>query len=600
MIRQTFGNIYFIIVSLTGFGLFLSSLFSISPINNGLVYGILLFFMIILELFPARIGNTSSSFTFSLLFTMNQYFSLSLTTATFFATLTMIYVFQKRRWKMIIFNAAQLTICFIAAHYCTEFVLGHLELISSEFKEILKIVAFTSVFYICNNLLFDLLCLIYPKSYTKEAWLQKSVRELIVCVIEMLYLILIQGIGAFGYDEKKDVISLFFFMPLAILSIISSSYAKIWEEKWRLLSLVNISTELNQMFPSSDKKRIRRLLKQFLKSSSYALYIKEEWYYTYWIGDGQVKYKEEILRNLPDSFQEQRLLVSQELRKLGFTMAGEMKQCLVSPIIFEGEHIGFMIVAKGGIDTFSDGEIRSIKAIANQMASLLKTQSLKIEQEKNLILEERNRIAREIHDGMAQSLAGLVFELELSVRQREQGNHVDVIHHAIDHLRMALRELRQSIYELRPNPNANIGLIDAIKQKLAQVDKQYPHNISVKVKGKSERQPFHVEKVIYNIFQESIQNIIKHANAGKIDVQLLFKEEAIVIKIKDDGKGFSLFEALIKGQKEPHIGLLSMQEQAESIQSELEIDSSPNKGTLIMLKVPNKGSVNDDKGVDCG
>ncbi|MEE6449257.1 sensor histidine kinase [Gottfriedia acidiceleris] len=264
--------------------------------------------------------------------------------------------------------------------------------------------------------------------------------------------------------------------------------------------------------------------------------------------------------------------------------------CLISPLLFDGVHLGMLLVGKSGMDSFLLEEIHSITAFSNQLSSLLKNKLLISEQKKNLILEERNRIAREIHDGMAQTLAGLVLQLEVSQRANRQidNNEDSLIEHTIEQLRTSLKDLRQSIFELRPQVDERVGVIEAIQQKVDQLEKIHKIPISFHKKGETLQFSFLVEKVLYNIFQESVQNTIKHSNANKIDIHLSYDLDETILKVKDNGVGFSLYEVIIKSQNEPHMGILLMQEQAEKIDATLDIESSPGNGTIILLKIPNQ------------
>lgn len=96
--------------------------------------------------------------------------------------------------------------------------------------------------------------------------------------------------------------------------------------------------------------------------------------------------------------------------------------------------------------------------------------------------------------------------------------------------------------------------------------------------------------------QESLQNIVKHAQADNVEILLSKQREHVLLKVKDNGIGFSLFESMIKAKSEPHYGILHMNEQAEQLEATLQIDSSAGKGTKITLLIPDsetRGDYND-------
>ncbi|MBW9235206.1 hypothetical protein JQK62_23925, partial [Leptospira santarosai] len=89
--------------------------------------------------------------------------------------------------------------------------------------------------------------------------------------------------------------------------------------------------------------------------------------------------------------------------------------------------------------------------------------------------------------------------------------------------------------------------------------------------------------------QESVQNAIKHSKAKKIEILLSYQKEHALLKVRDDGVGFSLFQAMLKARKEPHFGILHMNEAAEKIHASLQVDSREGEGTEITLTVPKMG-----------
>lgn len=112
---------------------------------------------------------------------------------------------------------------------------------------------------------------------------------------------------------------------------------------------------------------------------------------------------------------------------------------------------------------------------------------------------------------------------------------------------------------------------------------------SFEQRGKLETIDSMVEKILFDTFQESIRNIVKHADATNVDILLSYQKEHLLLRIKDNGKGFSLLEAMMKAQKEPHFGILQMNDAAERIGASLQIDSKPGQGTELSMIVPKLG-----------
>ncbi|MEE6449256.1 hypothetical protein RAH41_01640 [Gottfriedia acidiceleris] len=196
---------------------------------------------------------------------------------------------------MILFNTAQLMLSLFIADFITNDYFyfqnitpndGHINL--------WKVVIFTTVYFLVNNILCDLLLLLYQENYTKKAWMQKNIQEVSVLLFEMGYLIVIQLIAIKGFDGKEPLLSLLFFMPLAALSIISYSYSKVQEERMRLKSLVTISTELNKIVSASHLGGLRKKIKHVLSCTSFGIFLKKNNQWTYFLGDGLLDKKVDI------------------------------------------------------------------------------------------------------------------------------------------------------------------------------------------------------------------------------------------------------------------------------------------------------------------
>jgi two-component system, NarL family, sensor histidine kinase DegS len=110
-----------------------------------------------------------------------------------------------------------------------------------------------------------------------------------------------------------------------------------------------------------------------------------------------------------------------------------------------------------------------------------------------------------------------------------------------------------------------------------------------------------VEKVLFETFQECLQNVVKHSRAEHVDILLSYQAKHVLLRVKDDGLGFSLMDAMIKAKHEPHYGILTMNEQAKKLGATLHIETSIGKGTEIKLIIPNlelgEGSIYDSHSI---
>lgn len=199
--------------------------------------------------------------------------------------------------------------------------------------------------------------------------------------------------------------------------------------------------------------------------------------------------------------------------------------------------------------------------------------------------EERKRVAREIHDGPAQSMANVVLRAELADRMMSQGNIEQAkveLRDLKSLVRSSLSDVRRIIYDLRPMALDDLGLVPALRRFVEAYGDSKEFEIDFRIFGLEERLPSSMEVAIYRLVQESINNISKHAKAKHVTVHLEFKPLKILIKIADDGVGFEEAE-LKKGSR---FGLMGMRERVKLLDGEIQIISAPNQGTKILIEIP--------------
>jgi two-component system CheB/CheR fusion protein len=198
---------------------------------------------------------------------------------------------------------------------------------------------------------------------------------------------------------------------------------------------------------------------------------------------------------------------------------------------------------------------------------------------------ERQRISRDVHDILGQQLTALRLNLE-SLKER-CGEQAEVKDHIEQTQALAKRldsEVDFMVWELRPAALNELGLVAASEGFLQDWSKHFGINADFHTSGLSSvRLTQEIEINLYRILQEALNNVYKHAEASRADVLLEYRNRFVVLVIEDNGKGF---EASEKMNLESGIGLISMRERAALIGGTLEIESSPNKGTTIFVRVP--------------
>lgn len=200
------------------------------------------------------------------------------------------------------------------------------------------------------------------------------------------------------------------------------------------------------------------------------------------------------------------------------------------------------------------------------------------------ILTERNRLAREIHDTLAQGYTATLLQLQL-VELHAAGNHEAMARHldkAKQMIRESLKEARNSIWEMQPQVLETGDLVSALKNILKQLsDGVVPHT-QFEVTGHPRRFSPMVENNILRLGQEAITNAIKHSRAGQISVRLHFAADCFRLQVVDDGQGFDPAQP---PASEGGFGLVGMQGRAKELNAELQIHSRPAQGTEVSLQL---------------
>lgn len=201
------------------------------------------------------------------------------------------------------------------------------------------------------------------------------------------------------------------------------------------------------------------------------------------------------------------------------------------------------------------------------------------------VLQERNRIAREIHDTLAQGFAGISVQLEIVSRQL--GSQAESARQHLDQARMLVRsslaEARRSIWELRSQSSEIEDLASRLSKMAKQMSGSGAPRISVQVRGTYRPLPNRTEDELLRIAQEAVTNAIRHSGAAEINLEVAFDAKLVRMTIADDGRGFSpTGDTTGVGG---HFGLQGMRERAEAIGAKLILDTAAGAGTRVSLEV---------------
>jgi len=275
----------------------------------------------------------------------------------------------------------------------------------------------------------------------------------------------------------------------------------------------------------------------------------------------------------------------------------DMRSFLGYPILLRGDVIGaFYLTDKVGADAFDETDEQLVSLFAPHAAVLVEHARLYEESRELSVAGERDRIARELHDALTQTLFGarLAVQTAASALAPSDGSGIarSAIDTAVERLGRASRlldeafgELRALIYDLRPPDLAVDGLVAALGKQLDLLKRTSDLTVELVVDGTCPDLPAETERQLFRIVQEAVANVVRHAGATKLVVRLRADEARRVLRveIEDDGTGFDPSELAVRSRR---LGLTSMFERARALGGRLHVDSAPGDGTRVSAEVP--------------
>jgi two-component system NarL family sensor kinase len=252
------------------------------------------------------------------------------------------------------------------------------------------------------------------------------------------------------------------------------------------------------------------------------------------------------------------------------------------PITSHTDKLGVLNVASTDWRELDEGDLRLLYTIGYQLGLAVERSRLYARSAQLAKIEERNRLAREIHDTLVQGLTAISLQLESAdaLIDTSAERAKEKIHTALDLTRVNLEEARHSVLDLRAAPLLDRSLPDAIRALAERVAYDHDLKIEVRMLGRLNPLPARIETGVYRIAQEALNNAARHAVARRILVEIDASAAGVRLAIQDDGRGFDP-RAASRG-----FGLIGMRERAYLLGGALEVDSAPGRGTRIGLRVP--------------
>jgi signal transduction histidine kinase/FixJ family two-component response regulator len=256
------------------------------------------------------------------------------------------------------------------------------------------------------------------------------------------------------------------------------------------------------------------------------------------------------------------------------------KKFLAIPMFVLGEVRGFIGIQHVERGAYRPEEIELAQALAHHVMLATHVAELAEQRRHAVVFQERTRMARDIHDTLAQGFTGVIIQLDTSVealRDEEPEDAAKHIRRARELARESLIEARHSVHALRPQALEKATFADALRAIITNTTAGTSLHSDFQLKGEPHELQPAVEENLLHIGQEALSNALKHANATRFQARLSFDSDAVRLELRDNGKGFVVDRANGGG-----IGLIGMRERAEQIGATLGVTSKPGRGTKII------------------
>ena len=265
------------------------------------------------------------------------------------------------------------------------------------------------------------------------------------------------------------------------------------------------------------------------------------------------------------------------------------------PLVVGLDVYGGLLFGHPNREALTEEGLELLDAIAQQAIVALQNAKLysQLEQEKQRMIEmqeeARNKLARDLHDGPAQSIGAIAMRVNFARRlvTREPKSASDELYKIEELARRTSKEIRQMLFTLRPLILESEGLSAALQDLANKVQETHHQQVLVEADPKVEEQ-MEVGKqgVVFFIVEEAVNNARKHAKAEHIRIRLRKRGEMALLEIQDDGVGFDVQSVEEDYQRRGSLGMINLQERAEMVNGVLRIDSTPGRGTNVTVSIP--------------
>ncbi|MBW4474278.1 MAG: PAS domain S-box protein [Stenomitos rutilans HA7619-LM2] len=257
---------------------------------------------------------------------------------------------------------------------------------------------------------------------------------------------------------------------------------------------------------------------------------------------------------------------------------------LTVPLVFGNHHMGSLAISHMESHDYSPEAVRLVTALTQQIVLATQLTRLAEEAKQVAIVEEQNRLAREIHDTLAQTFTGITLQLNNAQYYATQEAAIawDIIEQVKTLARSGLTESRRLVWSLHPDADEYRDLAGSLQRSLTQLTLHTPLQANLAIVGMPQPVPPDIGMNLLRIGQEAIMNTLRHAQAQTLQIELSFKTDAIALYIRDDGMGFDLPSI----HDRVGFGLLGMQQRCDRLGGRFTLCSQPGQGTAILIQIP--------------
>lgn len=552
------------------------------------------------EYFPTRVRVGAISFSFPVAFAAFMLYGIPGAIWTAALGTAMANLARRRSWRVTWFNSTQFALATLVAGVLSTLWAGPVSL------NHLTAPLFTYIlfYYVLNNAVVDGLLCLRLKVYRFHDWWIKTRYEGISAAVSLAYSLMMIALAP--QQRGHDPLSLiFFFLPLLSVGGFVRLLTNLTRFAGHMATLMEVSTLVTYSPESKALDTALAHLDAFDEYRFAAIYQVE--------GDDLalcalrgISQEELDHRRIPvgdgisgwvarhgspliagDARQDPRNTFGEGVREQAHALAA-------FPLVSGGNVIGVFTVAKERSRSIPAEDVRLLTIFSNLLAAILRNVEMVQERERMLLMQERNRLAREIHDGLAQSLAGALLQMDRLDRlvEGDAKGARKLLLQLREHVRELLLEVRRSIFNLRPSPLEEDGLVETLRHEIQRLkDKGLAGTVELRleVRGEQRRLSGLVEDEVFRIAQEALTNALKHSNATEIIATLQFQDDQLRLAIRDNGRGFHLAEAVRGARDRQSFGLVGMSERADRLGASFEVDSRPGAGTRMMVDVPLMG-----------